>query len=116
MIKMENINSGSNLYRRYIIDSILEKAHTYSAFKKLVAAINICSWGWLACATPIYYTEGGCDIVTPLVVTIIISIINCLLPTTQFFAETMVINNKDIVDVDKLDVVNEVKYELKMKF
>ena len=109
-------SNGNELYRRYIIDSIVEKAKTYSAFKKFAGVVCIISYLWMILILTINIVDGGFDITTPIIVTTIISVINCLLPSTQYFAETMVINNKDIVDIDKFDAVMEVKTELRKTY
>ena len=109
-------SNGNDLYRRYILDSIIEKAKTYSAFKKFAGVVCIISYLWMIFILTINIVEGSFDITTPIIVTTIISVINCLLPSTQYFAETMVINNKDIVDIDKFDAVMEVKTELRKTY
>jgi hypothetical protein len=114
MSKMSS--NGNDLYRRYILDSIVEKAKTYSAFKKFAGVVCIISYLWMMFILTINIVEGSFDITTPIIVTTIISVINCLLPSTQYFAETMVINNKDIVDIDKFDAVMEVKTELRKTY
>jgi len=114
MSKMSS--NGNDLYRRYILDSIVEKAKTYSAFKKFAGVVCIISYLWMIFILTINIVEGSFDITTPIIVTTIISVINCLLPSTQYFAETMVINNKDIVDIDKFDAVMEVKTELRKTY
>ena len=114
MSKMSS--NGNDLYRRYILDSIVEKAKTYSAFKKFAGVVCIISYLWMIFILTINIVEGSFDITTPIIVTTIISVINCLLPSTQYFAETMVINNKDIVDIDKYNAVMEVKTELRKTY
>ena len=109
-------SNGNDLYRRYIIDSIVEKAKTYSAFKKFAGVVCVISYLWMILTLTLNIVKGGFDITTPIIVTTIISVINCLLPSTQYFAETMVINNKDIVDIDKYDAVMEVKTELRKTY
>lgn len=109
-------SNGNDLYRRYILDSIIEKAKTYSAFKKFAGVVCIISYLWMIFILTINIVEGSFDITTPIIVTTIISVINCLLPSTQYFAETMVINNKDIVDIDKYNAVMEVKTELRKTY
>lgn len=109
-------SNGNDLYRRYILDSIVEKAKTYSAFKKFAGVVCIISYLWMIFILTINIVEGSFDITTPIIVTTIISVINCLLPSTQYFAETMVINNKDIVDIDKYNAVMEVKTELRKTY
>ena len=106
------IKNGDKLYRRFIIDSIVEKAKTYSAFKRLAGIVCVISYIWMIFTFINASIEGERDVLSPIVVTTILSVVNCLLPSTKYFAETMVINNKDIDDDDKYDTVMEVKAEL----
>lgn len=110
------MSNNNELFRMMTIEIIMEKASVYSAAKKTVSTLSILSMAWLVAAVILYTTGSSYDVVTPIIITFVLSFINCTLPTTRFFAENLIIKSKDIDDSDKLIVIREVQKRVEEKY
>ena len=102
------IESKEQLFHRITIDSIIDKARSYRFFMQMVKLSTVFSL--IVTFRNLWF---DLDATFPIISTTLLMVVNSLFPSYTFYAENLVIKNKDIVDTDKLDAVREVKCELK---